>query len=86
MIIVSTKENMIESIIDLINQHFELKIELGEQDIPYVRNSKEKSNGSVTQFCNDLIRLIENSETEGKINYYFENELDFDTPEEYHRY
>jgi hypothetical protein len=83
---VSTKENMIESIIDLLNQHFEFQIEHGEHDIPYVRNSKERSSGSITEFSNDLIRLIEKSETDGKINYYFDNELDFDTPEEYHRH
>lgn len=86
MIKVSTQENMIESIIELLNQHFELHIEQGENNIPTVIHSKERSSGSITQFSNDLIHLIEGSGAEGKINYYFDNELDFDTPEEYHRY
>jgi len=82
----STQENLIESIVELLNNNFDLQVELGEENLPVVVQADQKNSGSITDFVNQFIRLVENTNTEGKLNYYFDNELDFDTPEEFHRY
>ncbi|GIM46369.1 hypothetical protein DNHGIG_19180 [Collibacillus ludicampi] len=81
-----TKENLIESIVELINEHFDMQIVLGENDLPIVESAREKTNSSLTNFLNDFINRVDSSDLKGTLNYYFGNELDFDTPEEFHRY
>ena len=82
----SKQDHFIESLVSLVNTHFQLQIERGAENIPIVLHAEKKNQQSITQFTNQLIQLIEHSETEGKLNYYFGNELDFDTPEEMHRH
>ena len=82
----STQENFIESLIELINQHFHLQVVLDEENVPVVTEAREKQSNSLTQFFNGCIQLVENADTTGIMNVYFEHELDYDTPEEMHRY
>lgn len=82
----STNENIVETLIGLLNHHFEMFVELGEDNVPYVTYAYGKTANSTVRFINDLIGLLEDSDLNGKINYYYGNELDFDTPEEFHRY
>lgn len=81
-----TQENMLESLVELMNKHFDMKVMMGERNLPYVQQARERTDGSVTQFINDFIQLTEGLPLEGKMNYYVDNELDYDTPEEFHRY
>ncbi|WP_139489583.1 hypothetical protein [Brevibacillus dissolubilis] len=82
----STRENLIESIVSLINSHFDLNVELGEENLPVVTQATPKQDQPLTQFVNQFIQLVENSDCDGKMNYYFGNELDFDSNEEFHRW
>jgi predicted DNA-binding ArsR family transcriptional regulator len=77
---------VIEPIIGLLNKHFQMDIELGQENLPRILQAENRSDGSLTEFINELIRVIEDSETDGRINYYFGDELNYDTPEEFHRY
>ncbi len=77
---------MLESLVELINKHFDMKVMMDERNLPYVQKARERTDGSVTQFINDFIQLTEGLPLEGKMNYYVDNELDYDTPEEFHRY
>lgn len=63
-----------------------MSIQLNEKQIPYVTEAYPKEQDSTLQFLNEFINIIEQDETDGMINYYVDNELDFDTPEEYHRH
>jgi|GEM_PF-2066239 len=82
----STQENIMESLVELMNKHFDMKVSLDEQNVPYIQNAKERETGSVTNFINDFIKLTEGNPVGGKVNYYKDGELDFDTPEEFHRH
>ncbi|WP_134700459.1 hypothetical protein [Ammoniphilus sp. YIM 78166] len=83
----STKENLMETIVELVNKHFNMTITLGEDNIPNVTKASLKTEGSATEFLNEMIQAVDQTlGIDGKLNYYFDNELDFDTPEEFHRY
>ncbi|RXT15201.1 hypothetical protein [Ammoniphilus sp. CFH 90114] len=83
----STQENLMESIIELVNRHFAMTITLGEENIPVVTSASLKTDESAVQFLNEMIQTVDqNLGAQGKLNYYMDNELDFDTPEEFHRY
>lgn len=81
----SNDRKMIESLIDLLNQSFEMEINL-EENTPKVQNAWLKEEQSLEGFLNGFIQLIEKEDTGGALTYYFGDELDFDTPEEYHRH
>ena len=82
-----TNQNVIKSVIELLNRHFDMTITLGEENVPYVTSAKLKTEGSAADFLNELIQTVDQEkELEGQINYYFDNELDYDTPEEFHRH
>ena len=78
--------DVIEPIIGLLNKHFQMDIELGHKNLPQISHAGIKEQNSLTDFINELIHVIEDLETDGKINYYFGDELNYDTPEEFHRY
>jgi hypothetical protein len=80
------EEHFVETLVSLVNRHFCMEVTLGDENLPTVTHAEPKQGESLTRFLNDLIRLIESAEWEGKINYYFGHELDYDTPEEFHRY
>lgn len=80
-------QDVIKSVIELLNKHFDMTITLGDENVPYVTSAKLKTGGSASDFLNELIQTIDGEEgLEGQINYYFDNELDYDTPEEFHRH
>ncbi len=83
----STKENLMETIVELVNKHFNMTITLGDDNVPYVTNASLKTGDSAAVFLNEMIQAVDQTlDIDGKLNYYFDNELDFDTPEEFHRY
>lgn len=82
----ANQENIIEAIINQLNEHFNMEIEAGEEGFPYIISANIKDTSSIEDFLNNLLAVIESSDTKGKLMYYFDNELDFDTPEEYHRH
>lgn len=82
-----SNQHVIKSVIELLNQHFEMTITLGEENVPFVTSARLKTEGAAANFLNELIQTIDQGEgLEGQINYYFDNELDYDTPEEFHRH
>ncbi len=82
----STSESFLEALIALVNRRFSMDIQLGSGNLPVVSRADVKSSDGATDFINALIHLIEHAEVDGKINYYFGNVLDYDTPEECYRY
>jgi len=78
-------ERLIESIVSLINQHFNMDITLDQKNCPHIQSAKLKDTDA-TGFINEMIKAIEETETTGKLMYYFDNEIDYDTPEKYYRY
>jgi len=75
-----------EQLVDLINRHFRLQVATDEENLPVVLHAEAKDEDSLTRFVNDLIQMIEQSDVDGRLNFYTDDELDFDTPEEFHRY
>lgn len=75
---------VLEEIVGALNRNFDMDIEVGEESFPQIQKATMK--GSTEDFLNEILQIIEQSGSEGKLNYYFDNEIDFDTPEEYHRY
>jgi len=81
----SKDERLIESMVSLINQHFNMDITLDHKNCPHIQSAKLKDTDA-TGFINEMIKAIEETETTGKLMYYFDNEIDYDTPEKYYRY
>jgi hypothetical protein len=79
-------DQMIEALIGLVNRHFQMQVELGEENVPVVTRAEQKTAHSITQFLNGVIQLVENADAEGTLNYYFDDELDYETSEEHYRY
>lgn len=78
-------ENLIESIVSLVNQHFSMDITVDQENFPHIQSAKLKDDDAAN-FINDMLKTIEKRKTTGALMYYYDNEIDFDTPEEYHRY
>lgn len=78
------QDQMIEELIATINKHFDMDIEMNDDNMPVIKKASAKE--SLESFLNEVLKVIEDTNTDGKLNYYFDNDLDFDTPEEYHRY
>lgn len=79
-----TDDALIEELVTAINKHFDLNVELAEGNLPKIKKATIK--GSLEGFLNEVVHIIESTDTDGKLNYYVDHALDFDTPEEYHRY
>ncbi|MDW7673933.1 MAG: hypothetical protein SCK28_05265 [Bacillota bacterium] len=79
-------EEVIKRLVALVNRNFDMDVVLDQANAPYIQSVKVKRDSSLEDFLNELIGVIEGTNTNGALMYYFGDELDFDTPEEYHRH